>query len=97
MSHDNLPKGMEPPEPEQRPCPAPPGRVVHFDDVGGLIDELGRMFQAGRLRALLVIAADTEENFEVARAGDMSYVEQVGALGVATDLVHCMARGGEAG
>jgi len=95
--NDDLPKGMEPPEPEEKPGPAPPGRVVHFGDVGALIDELQAMFQSGRLRGLLVVAAGTDEDFEVARAGDMSYIEQLGALAVATELVHRMAMGGEAG
>ena len=96
--HDELPKGMEPPEgPETKPGPTPPGRVVHFGDVGGLVDEVQAMFQAGKVRGLLVIVAGPDDTYDIGHAGQMSYVEQLGALALATRLVHLMSGGGEAG
>jgi len=95
--YDDLPKGMEPPEPDEKRAPAPPGRVVHFGDVGGLVDEVQGMFQAGKIRGLLVIVAGPEDTYDIAHAGQMSYIEQLGALALATRLVHLMSGGGEAG
>jgi len=94
--YDELPKGMEPPEPEPRPGPPAPGRVVHFGDVGGLVDEVQGMFQAGKIRGLLVIVAGPEDTYDIAHAGCMSYIEQLGALALATRLVHLVSGGGEA-